>query len=172
MSRARQPVSEHGPSTVIDSLEFARSGATLQRRLALSGLPRLADLLHSAEGFLEVRLAGERDAEGKSWLVLEIDGAPVLRCQRCLEGLPFALEIRSRLQLIAPGEEWPDEDLADDDVEAIDADRELQVAALVEDEVLLALPIAPRHEQCEPPSAAVAGTGSGPFAVLAALRKH
>jgi uncharacterized protein len=172
MSRARPPVPEHGPSTVIDSLEFARSGATLRRRLALADLPRLADLLQSTEGFLEVSLVGERDAEGKSWLSLRIDGTPVLRCQRCLEGLPFALEIRSRLQLIAPEEEWPDDDLADDDVDAIDADRELKVAELAEDEVLLALPIAPRHEQCQPPSAAGAGSGAGPFAALAALKKH
>jgi len=37
---------------------------------------------------------------------------------------------------------------------------------------LLALPIAPRHEQCESPSASASGNGSSPFAALADLKKH
>jgi uncharacterized protein len=55
---------------------------------------------------------------------------------------------------MAPGEEWPDDDLADDSADAIEAEKALAVLSLIEEEVLLALPIAPRHEQCEPPSAA------------------
>jgi len=74
--------------------------------------------------------------------------------------------------LIAPGEEWPDDDLVDDGADAIEAEKALAVLSLVEEEVLLALPIAPRHEQCEPPSGGAAGHGPSPFAALAALKKH
>ena len=84
----------------------------------------------------------------------------------------FPLAISSRLQLMAPGEEWPDDDLADDSADAIEAGGALAVLSLVEEEVLLALPIAPRHETCEAPSASAAGNGSSPFAALAALKKH
>jgi uncharacterized metal-binding protein YceD (DUF177 family) len=55
--------------------------------------------------------------------------------------LRHELRIKSRLQLVGP-EEWPDEDLADDSADAIEAEKELAVLSLVEDEVLLALPIA------------------------------
>ena len=158
--------------TVIDCLEFARSGGVLERKVGLDELPRLADLLATTAGVLSVRLDGWRDGQGKSWLQVEISGEPVLCCQRCLGGVKFPLSTRSRLQLIAPGEEWPDDDLVDDSADAIAAETALAVLQLIEDEVLLALPIAPRHEQCESPSANASGHGSSPFAALAALKKH
>ncbi|OHC67477.1 MAG: hypothetical protein A3H93_19845 [Rhodocyclales bacterium RIFCSPLOWO2_02_FULL_63_24] len=158
--------------TIIDCLEFARSGGVLERSVGLSELPRLADLLATTAGLLAVRLEGWRDDEGKSWLQLDIAGEPVLSCQRCLGGVKFPLSIRSRLQLIGPGEDWPDDDLVDDEADAIDAEKALAVLSLIEDEVLLALPIAPRHEQCESPSANASELGSSPFAALAAFKKH
>jgi uncharacterized protein len=171
MSREPRPVSDSLAGTVIDSLEFARSGATLQRSIGFDAMPRLADLLVSTDGSLKLRVDGRRDAQGKSWLLLDIEGTPELRCQRCLGGVRHEVRIKSRLQLVGPGEEWPDEDLADDSADAIEAERELAVLSLVEEEVLLALPIAPRHEHCEAPSANAAGNGSSPFAALAALKK-
>jgi hypothetical protein len=50
-------VSESIAGTVLDSLEFARSGGVLDRRVRLDELPRLADLLASNEGIV-VRPAG------------------------------------------------------------------------------------------------------------------
>ena len=163
-------MSEPIAGTVIDCLEFARIGGVLVRRVGLDELPRLADQLTTTAGVLSVRVEGWRDAEGKSWLQMDIAGEPVLRCQRCLDGVKFALGIKSRLQLIAPGEEWPDEDLVDDSTDAVNAEKELAVLSLIEDEVLLALPIAPRHEQCDSPLANASGQGSSPFAALAALK--
>ena len=144
----------------------------LERSIGLAELPRLADVLVTTTGFLSVRLEGWRDDAGKSWLQVDIAGEPVLCCQRCLGGVKFPLAISSRLQLMAPGEEWPDDDLADDSADAITAEKALAVLSLIEDEVLLALPIAPRHEQCESPSANAAEHGSSPFAALSALKKH
>ena len=171
MSRGRLSVSESIAGTVLDSLEFARSGGVLDRRVRLDELPRLADLLASNEGMLSVLLEGSRDAEGKSWLQVSIAGEPVLCCQRCLGGVKFPLDIRSRLQLLAPGEEWPDDDLADDSADSIEADQELSVLSLIEDEILLALPIAPMHEICDSPLADAGRNGASPFAALAALKK-
>ena len=165
-------VAESIAGTVIDCLEFARSGGVLERSVGLDELPRLADVLVATTGFLSVRLAGSRDDKGKSWLQVDVAGEPVLCCQRCLGGVRFPLAISSRLQLMAPGEEWPDDDLADDSADAVEAGRALAVLSLVEEEVLLALPIAPRHEQCKPPSGSTTENGPSPFAALAALKKH
>jgi len=172
LPRERLSLSDSIAGTVIDCLEFARSGGVLERSVGLDELPRLAELLTTTAGSLSVRLEGWRDEQGKSWLQLDIAGEPVLCCQRCLGGMKYPLAIRSRLQLIAPGADWPDDDLEDDSADAIAADAELNVLSLVEDEVLLALPIAPRHEQCESPSASASGNGSSPFAALADLKKH
>ena len=164
-------MSESIAGTVLDSLEFARSGGVLDRRVRLDELPRLADLLASSDGMLSVLLEGSRDAEGKSWLQVNIAGEPVLCCQRCLGGVMFPLDIRSRLQLLAPGEEWPDDDLADDSADSMEADQELSVLSLIEDEILLALPIAPMHGKCDSPLADAGRNGASPFAALAALKK-
>lgn len=158
--------------TVLDCLEFARNGGVLERSIGLDELPRLADVLCTTAGFMSVRLEGSRDDAGKSWLQVDIVGEPILWCQRCLGGVKFPLAISSRLQLIAPGEEWPDDDLVDDSADAIEAEKALAVLSLIEDEVLLALPIAPRHEQCESPLATASEHGTSPFAALAALKKH
>ena len=172
MSRERLAVSDSIAGTVLDCLEFARSGGVLERSIRLDELPRLADVLVTSEGVLSVRLEGWRDDAGKSWLQVDIAGEPVLCCQRCLGGVKFPLAISSRLQLIAPGEDWPDDDLVDDSADAITAEKALAVLSLIEDEVLLALPIAPRHEQCEAPSANATGHGASPFAALADFKKH
>ncbi|MDP3511135.1 MAG: YceD family protein [Sulfuritalea sp.] len=172
MSRERLAVSDSIAGTVLDCLEFARSGGVLERSIRLDELPRLADILVTSEGVLSVRLEGWRDDAGKSWLQVDIAGEPVLCCQRCLGGVKFPLAISSRLQLIAPGEDWPDDDLVDDSADAITAEKALAVLSLIEDEVLLALPIAPRHEQCEAPSANATGHGASPFAALADFKKH
>lgn len=158
--------------TVLDCLEFARSGGVLERSVGLGEFLRLADILASRTGYLSVRLLGSRDDEGKSWLQVDIAGEPVLCCQRCLGGVKFPLVISSRLQLMAPGEEWPDDDLVDDSADAITAEKALAVLSLIEDEVLLALPIAPRHEQCDSPLAVAGKNGSSPFAALVALKKQ
>jgi uncharacterized protein len=172
LSRERLSMTDSIAGPVIDCLEFARSGGVLERSVGLDELPRLAELLSTTAGCLSVRLEGWRDDQGKSWLQLNIAGEPVLCCQRCLGGVKFPLSIGSRLQLIAPGEDWPDDDLEDDSADVIAAETALAVLSLIEDEVLLALPIAPRHEQCESPSANASVPGLSPFAALAALKKR
>ena len=163
---------------VIDSLKFAAEEDCLDGRLALAVLPRLGDVLVSREGWLECELAGFREADGeggtKLGLHLRVKGRLVLRCQRCLAVVGFDCAIDSRLLLIPPGAEWPEENLESDDFDAIPASRELSVLSLVEEEVLLTLPLVPRHAECRPPvetGPAEEESEPSPFAVLAGLKK-
>lgn len=159
---------------VVNSLEFAREGGRRAGEVPVAALDRLADALVDTTGTLAWDLLGLRDADGESWLVLRVAGVLNLRCQRCLGSLPFPVAIERRLLLVPPGAPWPEDELedpsVDDGSDAIEADRELAVLALVEEEVLLALPIAPRHESCEPPRAVVKEQEPSPFAVLAKLK--
>lgn len=163
---------------VIDSLKFAADEDCLAGKLALTQLTRLSDMLASREGWLDCRLAGcriERDGEARLGLALQVSGRLRLHCQRCLAEFGFDCVIDSRLLLVPAGAAWPEEDLETDDYDAIPASRELSVLSLVEDEVLLALPIVPRHADCLPPDASAAAEEKGepsPFAVLAGLKKH
>lgn len=166
---------------VIDSLKFAAAGERIAGKLPLTRLPRLADVLASREGALDCALAGLRATDeaggGETGLCLhlQVNGRLRLYCQRCLAEVGFDCAIDSRLLLIPPDAEWPEEDLETDDCDAIPASRELSVLSLVEDEVLLALPLVPRHADCLPPVAAEAAeekSEPSPFAVLAGLKKH
>lgn len=166
---------------VIDSLKFAAGSDCVTGRIALSSLPRLADVLTRQAGELLCDLSGfriESEHGEKFGLHLRVTGRLGLCCQRCLAEVEFSCVIDSRLLLMpqdAPESEWPEDELESDKYDAIPANRSLSLRTLVEDEVLLALPIVPRHADCLPPGlseADVDENGPSPFAVLAGLKKH
>jgi len=156
---------------VVDGLDFARNGRSLSGRVPVAALPRLADVLVSDIGAMDCEIIGERDRDGNAYLVLQLEGSLGLRCQRCLEVLAWPLRIKSKLLLVPPGEAWPDDELEEDGFDAIEAGKEMALLPLIEDEVLLALPVAPRHEICEPPIPVGDEREPSPFAVLAGLRR-
>lgn len=155
----------------IDGLEFARSRRQESGVVPVAALSRLADVLADADGVLDCELVGECDRDGDAYLLLRVSGGLNLRCQRCLGPVAYPLLIDARLLLVPPGGVWPDEELTDDGFDAVEAGKEMALLPLIEDEVLLALPIAPRHEVCEAPAPLRDGQESSPFAVLAKLKK-
>lgn len=157
---------------LLDSLKFARGKMHLAGEVPVHALPRLSDLLADDEGTLAWSVAGTCDAEHRPFLVLEVSGELHLKCQRCLAALAFQMKIRSNLQLVVPGAAWPDEGLEDDRADPIEALEEQSLQSLIEDEVLLALPIAPRHECCSLPGYTHESTVASPFSVLSKLKKH
>lgn len=129
-----------------DSLRFARDGEGLSGQFRLDELPRLADVMLSAEGVVNYRLRGEMQA-GRPALRLVVETSVMLRCQLCLEPYLQAMRIdqvfpvaRNEAQL----ELW---ERSDPLLDALVADPELDVLTLVEDEILLSLPVAPRHAE-------------------------
>ena len=161
---------------VVDTLEFAREGRSVSGTVPVSALPRLLEWVGQSDALLECELQGRRE-DGRHWLSLSIRGQFDLICQRCLGPLPFVLKTDNELQVIAPGESWPDETLEDGALslgaDAIAAEAAQVVSDLIEEEVLLALPVAPKHEEgCEPPARSDDKLAASPFAVLATLKKH
>jgi len=166
-------------TAVIDSLRFAEAGGRIAGRLALAALPRLADVLVTQDGWLSCTLEGcriECFGDTRPGLRLTVTGRVHLQCQRCLAEVGIDCAIDSRLLLVPPGASWPEEELETDAFDAIPASQALSLLALVEEEVLLALPIVPRHADCAPPAdvggASVEDNAPSPFAVLAGLKKH
>jgi uncharacterized protein len=157
---------------VIDGLEFARHGNRANGSVAVKELRRVAEYLVSGEGELNCKLAGGRseDDSGHFELRLTIRGELQLRCQRCLEALRFPLHLDKRLRLVSPATEWPEGNVEDEDFDAVEASREMVVGLLIEDEVLLALPISPRHENCNTPQLKDMKQDASPFAVLRQLK--
>jgi uncharacterized protein len=132
---------------VIDSLEFARSAQASAGELSIVGLERLHDVLADTEGTLIYSLRGGKDERQRPYLALKIDGELHLQCQRCLEAFSYPLRLQTTLLLVPRGEEL--DELMDDPTapDAVEASAELDVAELIEDEVLLSLPLSPRHPE-------------------------
>lgn len=162
------------PMTVIDGLEFARTGQSLRGSLPISGLTRLRDSLADDLGEVEFAVQGGRDARRRFILTVEISGVLHLQCQRCLEAFGYPLRLSNALLLVAPGGAAAG-DMEADDAEWIEASSPLDVAVMIEDEILLSLPYAPRHEAdaCRHDPDLVAGTARvTAFAKLAALKRN
>src|SRR5213595_1207310 len=86
---------------VIDGFEFASAGAAQQGAWPLSGFARLRELLASDAGEVGYALQGTRDARGRPSLRVSVSGTLQLRCQRCLEPMPFKVQAEELLVLAA-----------------------------------------------------------------------
>jgi uncharacterized protein len=153
---------------VIDGFEFASAGATQHGILPLEGFSRLRDLLASDAGEVAYVVEGTRDQRGRPSLRVKVRGALQLRCQRCLEPLAFDVDADSLLVLAATQAEIDAEPVEGPD--RVLGERDMRIRDLVEDELILALPLAPRHEHCA--GATVEGEGGrSPFAGLRGLMR-
>lgn len=160
-------------AAVIDSLACARGGKELRGSVPVARLERLHDGLSDSGGELSYVVRGGKDARQRPMLTLEVRGALHLQCQRCLGPLEFPIEVSSAFLLVPKGGEEPDDAADPESPDWIEASPELDLLELVEDEVLLAVPFAPRHPEggCGgAPEGATAGSRSNAFAALAALK--
>jgi uncharacterized protein len=164
------PLPAHQP--VIDGFEFASAGATQQGVWPLSDFPRLRDVLASDAGEVAYAISGVRDERERPALRLKVSGTLTLRCQRCLEALPFEVRTDEILVLAATLAEIHAEPADAHSPDRVVAGREMALRELIEDELILAVPFAPRHEECVAVQAEDREK-TAPFAGLRGLmRKH
>jgi len=156
----------------IDSLEFARAGEQLSGSVPVSELSRLADSLFDTDGNLQFELRGGRDGRQRLRLHMTVAGSVDLQCQRCLGKLVFPVAVQTNL-LVLTGEAGGDTAELDD-LDGIPAAAQTDVWSLVEDEVLLAIPLAPRHaeNECSPAVKTAGEPVASPFAALARLTQE
>jgi uncharacterized protein len=154
--------------------KLAETHAVLEFAIPVTDLKGLPEDMGESGGPLQTLVRFSRE---QNWPLAEvrIAGTVTMTCQRCLNPMRQTIEATTRVALLASEAEA---DRAPDDLESFLAeDGRVSAAELVAEELLLALPLAPRHEgttQChaasdaEPPS--VADTRH-PFADLRALMK-
>ena len=160
---------------VIDPARFARDRARLTGALAAGALPRLADQLHAPVGAIAYEVDGFISERGHPGLHLKLDGEAEVRCQRCLGALRTRIESRRDVLLVSGADEFAQRQDEDETLDIIPAVPRLDLRALLEDEVLLALPVAPCHAQgeCRPPEGPPGTVPErvSPFAALAQLKR-
>lgn len=131
-----------------DGFQFAESGGVLQGVLPVAGFPRLRDMLSSSEGEIKYEVLGIPDESGRLALRVRLSGQLMMTCQRCLGMLEYPLQIDEVLVLARSESEIEAQPVDPESPDRIVAGREMEVGELLEDEILLAVPFAPHHEQC------------------------
>ena len=158
----------------VDSVQFARTNGELRTSAPIADLKRLAQVVLESEEELDIWLEGFQDNDSRPCLRLRVNGTIRLACQRCLE--PLSIELASDRHFLLVEREDQMMDLADesDNIESLMAEEEFDVMVLVEDEILLHVPIAPTHDlhACTAPEFKGESTaGNSAFSVLAGLNR-
>lgn len=163
----------------IDSLDFAANRREISGEVPIAELKRLQDMLESSQGVLQYTVQGGVDKQGIHFLNVSVAGRCRLRCQRCLEGFDYPVQLDTRLLLRdqASLDELGSDDAgtAEEEFDSILADKHLDVLDLLEDEILLDLPIAPKHAlgTCQATDGEnLQRDTRNPFAVLAELKRN
>lgn len=143
-----RPMSVPGaPPAQIDALRLIRNKETATGRFAANELPRVADYLHGREGAVDYRIEGAYDARQRPVIRCIINGYLDLVCQRCLGPIKFALATDQPLVVVPSEASMPPPEGEEDGVDFIVAAPRFDALALVEDEIILNLPLAPRHAE-------------------------
>ena len=169
----------------IDPIGLAAQGRGFEGRLELANLPRLRPLIKEPYGDVEFSLHFAMDEGGIPCVHGEVKAVLVVECQRCMEDME--LPVSSKIRLGIASSRAAVERMPDKYEPLLVGNGEISISSIVEDELILALPIVAMHkpEDCkqwqdlragqnEQSSADVPTQDSGrknPFAILAKLKE-
>lgn len=163
----------------IDLRRAVSGSAYFEGELAICDLPRLREAVVEAVGVVRYVLELSRDSEGRSVIRMALGTVLRLECQRCLA--PFDYQVATSVALAVIGQLEEADRLPEPYDPLLLEGRLVRPWALIEDELLLALPLIPSHapgrcgdgDGAAEATAAAEAAGTGPFAPLAGWRqKH
>ena len=156
--------------------------------LTIPDLPRLAEeasTINPGDGFdwqMETHFEDSAGGEPRQVLELALQGRLHLICQCCLQDCAVDLDEQRRFVMVATEAEADDYPMDDNEQEPLVASQHFNFLGTIEDEVLLSLPLIPKHPDgfCEP-HASVFGLEDGkedleerenPFKALKNMKKN
>jgi len=175
----------------LDARRFAEADGHLEGECAVGELKRLAADLHP-EGLADASASVAWQADGELrgadqaaasavWLHLQAQATLPLTCQRCLGPVQTPLVVDRWFRFVATETQAEaEDDDAEEDLLALEPRPDLM--AVLEDELLMALPVVPMHGACPQPLPSSAGrlpdapdgvepSRENPFQVLSKLKK-
>jgi uncharacterized protein len=163
----------------LDLLQSARRDVSLAGRLAVAQLSRLTPNLAREQGEAVVELRIHMGADRRVLVEGRIEADLQLVCQRCMQ--PMTLSVRAHLHLAWVKSEDEAAELPEVYEPLLAPDGRVTLIEMVTDELLLALPLVPRHEDgagcgktakaAKPKRATPAEDRKKPFAALASLKR-
>ena len=174
----------HLHASKVNMQAFALAGLPLTGATLLQNMERLAQETHALQPDLLVNWQAHAELRASSgdvadiWLHLQVSTTLPLTCQRCMGAVDTLLAVDQWFRFVATEEiAMAQDDESEEDLLVMTPQFDL--LALLEDELLMALPLVPMHVQC--PVAPVLSAGDleletiatekpNPFAVLAQLK--
>ncbi|MEM7364250.1 MAG: YceD family protein [Pseudomonadota bacterium] len=129
----------------VEYRRLARDGEAMSGTIPVARLGRLADQLLSADQQVEVELGfylrrQRPSVRGRASVTVE------LTCQRCLEPMALTLDVRIDAMIVGTEDALASLEAHEDGI--VCEDKRISIADLIEDDLLIDLPMSPRHEQC------------------------
>lgn len=142
----------------LDVSALAAAGASHSGQVPLSSLERLTQSADASAGLgareVHWSVQGERrtrtGSEPETWMHLQAWVTLPLTCQRCLQPVDRELEVDTRLRFVHGEAEAARLD-AEIEEDVLPLARHIDLTELIEDELLLALPLVPMHDACPAP---------------------
>ena len=182
----------------VEPFALATQGRTIEGEIPLADLTRLSTLARSpqsrddasvdTEGSVEFTLCFDIDESGAPRIGGNVSTTLRLQCQRCMEEMDYPLTLNVKLGIVPSREAAAN--LPDSFDPLVVSGDETTITSILEDELILALPIVAMHEieNCSEDRASSSGSENleqeagqknlpsskreNPFAVLAQLKKN
>lgn len=132
---------------IIYPARLDKTNARLVGDFLVQDLSRLQDLVNNAAGKVSVALEFGTNKNGYTYIHGAIQATLSLVCQRCLEQMDYVMDVQVKLRPVMTDKAA---ELLPDDYDALllGDEGEAELATLIEEEILLTLPFAPRHANC------------------------
>jgi uncharacterized protein len=158
---------------LINTHEFIKQSLEIHGKIRASQIPAIQNSLFASQDTGEVHytLSGEASHQAKHRLKLMLTGQIRLCCQRCLGEMSYPIVSSAWFEVVVDESTDPELD-GEDEVDYLVASDRFDVEALVEEELLLCLPLAPKHEDgaCVGNADSITGQKQNPFQVLKGLK--
>ena len=159
---------------LVDPWRVSEQKQAFSGSVQLGDLPRLSPLLSRTEGIADYQFLFSRDQHRRPLIEGRVEATLWQTCQRCLAEMSLRVDSGFRLAVV---QGYDEAGQLDEALEPLLAEEgNIRLLDLVEDELLLALPVVALHDQCEAPAfydeeISVDEPRENPFAALKRLKK-
>lgn len=165
--------------THVDPMRLADHATSLHGLLPIKNMSRLVQSLYKDEGVVDVKLLFDIDKQGIRFIKTDFKTQLVLQCQRCMESYVYETMGGSALGIVTSEVEAATLPSYYEPIVVLDG--QLLIQDLIEDELLIGLPIVPMHEPedckvvlpfvvADDPQVKDAAKKENPFKVIESLR--
>lgn len=139
---------------LINNIEFACKRQTTSGTVDLVKLTRANNLLDELEGELTFKVQGDLDSSKRPILNVIICGKMHALCQTCLSKMEIPVQHTGEVAIF-DNEADLEEALFGEEAaysDGILTDPEFDLLNFIEDEIIMLIPVAPKHDSCDPVS--------------------